>query len=524
MSIKDSTVNKVREIPLTEILKAESIAFKKNGRESVTLCPWHNDSSPSLTINDDKGLCFCFACGGGSDSIAYVRQKFGLSFVEAIERIAIKHQIPIEYDNIDPQEAIKIAEERKRMYTELQTKQGRFRYNIKSEYGASARQWLKGRGVTPEASRYFELGWATSGYFSDRITIPIHDHKGNIVGFTGRVITQDVSTQKYKNSPASEIFNKSNLIFNEHRALEAARTSGSLIFVEGHLDVVAMWQAGIRNVVAMQGTAAPPIESIKRLTRHCKRFILCYDGDAGGHSAIEHFVKVAGPLACSGELTLTIAKLPEGKDPDDCIQEGIDLYSIIEEAPQWLDWQIDFWLANIDRSDTHKFSKIEAAIRKLVESIKSPALRQYYVDKSASILSKDIKSASKLAKNWNKSLPKLKHAGSWDKPTPAWTRYQSEKRILRHYVHFSESRKELQPLMQHLQLPSHIWLWNRITEIELFTENLTPSMVMTVLAVSEPQYMRTLRPIVCPTITLRSERGIMEHAKSILLTRIEVDA
>lgn len=524
MAIKDSTIERVRQVPLTGILEGEKIPYKRIGREAVTLCPWHNDSNPSLTINDDKGICFCFACGGGSDGIDYVQQRFGLSFADAIIRIADRHEITVEYDDLDPEEALRIAQQRKQAIDALKGQQQRFRDGIRSQDAGNARQWLIGRGITPEASRHFELGWGgVDHYFGSRVTVPIHDHRGTLVGFTGRQIDDTHSGQKYKNSKDSALFSKGALVFNEHRAAQAARLAGYMVFVEGHFDVISMWQYGVQNVVATQGTTSPTIESIKRLMRHCRRFVLAYDGDQGGQKAIEHFVAVAGSLACRGELTLTVAQLPQGMDPDDCIRKGIDLHGIIEGAPQWLDWQIDCWLAGLDRSDTHRFSKVEAAVREFVESIKSPALRQHYVDKASKVLSADTKAAAKLAQAWNKSLPKLRHNGTWSRPTPSWMRSQVERRALRSYVHFPATRARLRPVLGALQGPSHVWLWNRLQEIEALSNEVTPSMVKAILAVCEPQYVRVLRPLVSPTIKMENQAGILDHAERVLSQNVEVD-
>jgi len=523
MAIKDSTIERVRQLPISEVLAGEGIDLKKIGREFVALCPWHNDSNPSLTVNDQKNLCFCFACGGGSDAIAFVEQKFGLSFADAIQRIAEKNGIDVEYDNLDPEEALRIAAERRRLIDTVAAHHARYRAELPLDGGRVAIEWLKARGVKPETSREFGLGYASMGYFEGRVTVPIHDHRGTMVGFTGRRVVDDSSPQKYKNSPSSSIFDKGALIFNEHRAVEAARVAGFMVFVEGHFDVISMWQHGIKNVVATQGTAAPSPASIQRIMRQCRRFVLCYDGDAGGNTAVEAFIKVAGPLACRGELTVTVAQLPEGSDPDSCIRDGIDLFSIIEAAPQWLDWQIDCWLRNVDRSDTHRFSKIESAVRSLVESIKSPALRQFYIDKAAKVLAEDPASAAKLAKNWSKSLPRLSQSSQWARPVPAWVRSQVERRVLRLYIHCPESRPRLRPLMENLDGPSHVWLWNRLSELESHALGLTPSLVMAILAVCEPHYTRTLRSIAIPTIKVIQEDGIMEHAEKVLLSSTETD-
>lgn len=524
MGLSDSTVAGVRAVPITEILSAEEIPFKRIGREAVTLCPWHADTHPSLTVNDDKNICFCFACGGGSDGIAYVQQKFGLSFSDAVIRIAEKHDIAVAYDNITPEQAARIAKTRQAALLRVVNAHKRYRAQLKEDGGEIARDWILERGLLPATSKEFELGWSKEGWLGGRIVVPIHDHRGNLVGFTGRALTAEAAEEgKYKNSANSDIFDKDAIIFNEHRAGVEARRAGYLMFVEGHFDVISLWQHGIRNVVATQGTAGPTIHTIKRLMRHTRRFVLCYDGDQGGMKAVEQFVAIAGRLACDGEITLSVVQLPAGKDPEDCIKAGIDLHSMIEEAPQWLDWQLDVWLASIDRSDTHRFSQIEKAVRSLVESIASPALRQYYVDKASKLLSSDVKAATKLAKSWVKDLPRTRLHSTWSKPTPAWTRSQVERRALRAYIHFRQHRADIRPVLDCLENPSSTWLWGRLKEIEALNPAFGPYEVMAVLAVSEPHYLRLLRPLAVPTIKLEWSEAILQHAERVLRQRLEIN-
>jgi DNA primase len=524
LAIRDSTVEQVRQVPVTQVLKNEGIEMKRVGREAVTLCPWHNDSNPSLTLNDDKNICFCFACGGGSDAIAYIQQYHSLSFSDAVARIAEKNGIDVLFDDLDPAEALRAAEERRRRQEAIDKQQDAFRSGIQSRHGIDARAWLLSRGIRPETCREFGIGWARDGRFARRVTVPIHDHRGSLVGFTGRTI-DDVTDEnrKYVNSSSSDLFQKGALVYNEHKAIRAARSNGFLVFVEGHFDVIQMWQYGIPNTVAIQGTAAPMLQSIKRLSRYCKRFVLCYDGDSGGRKAIQNFVDVCGLMACKGEVSITVASLPEGSDPDDCIRNNVDLHGIIESAPQWLDWQIDNWLNEVDRSDTHRFSQIETAIRKLVESITSPALRQHYIDKASKVLTDNQKSAVRLAQKWRQDLPAIRVSAQWEKPDPAWTRHQVEKRAIRAYIHVPECRERLAPLMHHLQTPSFSWLWGRIQELERLTENLDSHLLMSVLVVAEPQYLRTLRPIVVPTIEVSMDDGTYSHIERTMSSTLAMD-
>jgi DNA primase len=521
MSISEGTLIAIREIPITAVLESEQIPYRKIGHEAVTVCPWHNDTNPSLTLNDEKSMCFCFVCRGGSDSVDYIQQKFGLSFAEAVERIAFKHNLTVEYDNVDPELVAADAKKRRAALERNQLQQEEFRSALRDPRAQRIRDILDARGIEPATSRHFGLGYCRSGFFSDRITVPIRDHRGNLVGFTGRTTREDVKP-KYKNSENDDLFDKSKIVFNEHEALSAIREADSVIFVEGHFDVISLWQHGIRNSVAMQGTAAPSEAVIRRLSKRTKRFILCYDGDEGGRKATEQFLKVAGPMACRGELTISIVSLPEGQDPDQCVRdEDLDFYSLIENAPTWLDWQLDSWLRDIDRSDTARFSQIESTIRNFVESIQSPALRQYYIDKASKNLATDEKAASQIAKEWASNVKPVRSRRKWVKPTPAETRNSVERRLLRLYIHFSDLRDHCRSMMSKLQSPAHRWLWQRLLELEKHqTEPFGPHSVMAVLAVCEPHYTRQLRSLAVPTIRLKTNDGILNHIESVMDTSL----
>lgn len=517
MGISGATIRKIRNIAITAVLKAENIQFKKVGREAITKCPWHNDTNPSLTINDEKNLCFCFACGGGTDSIAFIQQVFGLSFSEAISRIADKQNIIVEYDNIDPEEARRVANERHRSLQVLKDQHTGFRSGIRSVSGLKAREWLISRDIRAETSKQFELGYTETGFFANRITIPIHDHRGNLVGFTGRDISCVDGSVKYKNSASSDIFDKKSLLFNEHRILDSARMNSRVIFVEGHFDVINMWQCGIKNVVASQGSSGPALESIKRLARYCKDFVLCFDADKGGLKAVEAFLSVASDLSLNGEINILVAELPAGMDPDDCIRSGIDLSTIIDNAKQWIEWRIDKLTENLNYSDTSKFAQIEETIRVLIAGIKSVALKQYYIDKATKILCQSTKNANRLAKEWLGTVPRTRASAQWVRPSRQWTNHQVERRILRLYLHCPETRESIHPLMSKLKSKDHVWLWSRIKELMDITKTVDIEMVRAVVAVAEPGYVRSVRSILMPTIQLQVNDGILEHAKSLIL-------
>lgn len=523
MNISESTIIAVKSIPITTLLEWEDIKFKRVGREAVTICPWHNDTNPSLTINDDKGFCFCFVCREGHDGIGFIQQKLGLSFADTIDRIALKAGIAIEYDNIDPEIVAKEARKRKAFYENINAEQEKYRSFLKDQRAERIRNFIDERGIEPGTCKHFGLGYAPSGFFADRITIPIHDHRGTLVGFTGRSTRNEIKP-KYKNSENSEFFDKSKLVFNEYRSIESIRDFDSVIFVEGQIDVISLWQYGIRNVVALQGTASPSEAIIRRIAKRSKRFILCFDGDTGGQKATELFLKTAGPIACRGEINISIASLPDGLDPDECIKNSdIDFYAIIESAVPWLDWQLDTWLRNLDRTDLARFAIVEKTIRDFVNSIESPALRQYYIDKASRILANDEKASSQLAKDWINDLRPINIKRTWEKPGPHETRRLTERRLLRLYIHSLEARKSCRHLMENLQYPAHRWFWKRIVELEEYSSiSLSAQMVMTVLAISEPHYTRQFRSLAAPNVKISYNDGILTHIEKVMTTNLIV--
>lgn len=509
-SITDSTIKAVRSVNFLDILESEGIVFKKNGREAVTLCPWHNDKRPSLTVNPARNFCFCFVCQIGQDNIGFLRQHLSLSFSDTVLRIAQKHNIEVLYDNIDPEQAAKEAAKRAYIKKKLEDEQQLYRDNLRSDSGIEARKYIDERKIKPETSKFFGLGYSINGFFKERLTIPVHDHIGNIVGFTARGLYNWVMP-KYKNSASSETFDKSAILYNENRATRSIRENDSVIFVEGHLDVISMHQAGHKNVVAMQGTAAPSLSILNRLTRLTTRFILCYDGDPGGRKATEAFLSVAGRLSLTGKISINICDL-NSKDPDEYIQEYGNLHQVIENASPWLDYLIDKWLT-VSKSDTARFTEAERKTKELINSIQSPALRQHYINKVSIALADNKKDASELAKSFVNITKRP--VGQWTPMVPQQIRKTAERRLLRIYLHFVMIRADVRDLMDEIESPIYAWAWARIREIEDHTNaELVIDVFCAVLVVAEPHYLKQLRPLLRPTVSLSGQLETVDYIRS----------
>ena len=517
MAVSPQTLAAIKAAPLSALIESTGAKLKRVGHEFLTQCLWHDDSNPSLTVNDDKGFCYCHVCRGGGDAIDYVGQRHGLSWREAAQKAADILGVRFDTDEESPEEAAKRSAARKAAVLELEQEQASYSANFRDARAKRIKQIWLDRGLNKEAALEFGAGFAPGGFFAGRITLPIYNHRSELVGWTGRATkSKEEQPAKYKNSADSDLFNKKSLVFNEVRAKEAAREAGSIVFVEGHLDVVSMWVHGIRNVVALQGTGAPEKYVLDRLARTTKNFILCFDGDAGGEKAAEQFLKVAGPMALAGEINVNVVTLPKGQDPDEVIRSGGDLYSYLASAPSWLDWVIDTWAAALDKSDTAMVTDVENKLRGLIDGLRSKALRAHYIDKAARVLSTTSKEAEKLAKEWgNREF--FHETDSWKPRTPAQTRLAAERRLVRLYVHRPALRDALQPLLDRVTNPALLWLSKQLVLLnEYCTADLTPHSAMAIVAVAEPHYMMQLRTLIRPNVIIDDNSGVLSHLTGIM--------
>ena len=517
MGIKPQTLEKIKSAPLSKVVEACGGTLKKVGYEFVTECPWHDDTNPSLTISDRKGFCFCHVCREGGDATDYIQQKKGLAWREATEMAAGILGISVETDDANPEEVARRAAERKKALAALDKENQGYIANLHDKRAERIRQILKDRGFKKEAAVEFGLGFAPKGFFAGRITVPIYNHLNQLVGWTGRATGDQPG--KYKNTADNDLFHKKQLVFNEYRAIDAAKEAGSLIFVEGHLDVVTMWQHGIRNVVAMQGTAAPDLKVLERLARNVKSFILCYDGDAGGRKAVEQFLGVAQALALKGEININVATLPDGTDPDELLRKGGNLYNYIAEAPSWLDWVIDEWVSHLDLDDSAMVTNVEQKLKHLINSLRSKALRAHYIDRAARALSTTDKEAEKLAKGWETTRHETVTDEAWQPRSPHEARVAVERRMARIYVHCPHQREVLRPMFNNVTNPAVKWLCQRLLELEEFCNtDLTPHSVMAIVATAEPHYMNQLRTLVRPNVIIDDRPGVIHHISDIMVS------
>jgi DNA primase len=337
-------------LPVSEVVRGR-VKLVRAGREWKGLSPFNAEKTPSFFVNDQKMAWFDFSAGKNGNIFDFVMETDGLSFPDAVERLA--RDAGLALPRVSPEAE---AEEKARasLHDVLARAASFFSARLARGEGGAARAYLAGRGIDPELQGRFGLGYALPekyalrdhlagagipvptmieagllihgediavayDRFRDRIMFPIHDSGGRVIAFGGRALAKDAPA-KYLNSPETALFHKGAILYNHHRARKAAQSSGQLIVVEGYVDVIAMTSAGFDATVAPLGTALTP-EQCELLWKMAEEPILCFDGDRAGRKAAYRAIDVALPLIGPGR-SLGFALLPEGQDPDDLVHSG----------------------------------------------------------------------------------------------------------------------------------------------------------------------------------------------------------
>ena len=341
--LKDTTVESVKEkADFVELVEARTQLRKGGGGRYMGRCPFHEEKTPSFSVNGVDKLYYCFGCGAKGDLITFVRETEGLDFTGAIEWLADRFNVPVEYEESSPaQDAAR--HRRERLYALLDQAATYYARTLwETEAGSPARDYLKGRGLGEEACREFRLGLALGGnslarkaaavgftaeelraggllrrngadYFSRRLLFPLADARGRVVGFQARrLYDDDPLAAKYVNTPESELFHKGAVVYGLDTARAAIAREDRACVVEGNTDVIALRQTGLSPVVACMGTALTE-RQLSELGRLTKRLWLAFDGDAAGESATLRGME----LAVGQGFDVRVVALPAGIDPAD---------------------------------------------------------------------------------------------------------------------------------------------------------------------------------------------------------------
>ncbi len=378
---------------IVEVISECGVSLRAAGRDFKALCPFHTEKTPSFSVSVQKQIFYCFGCQTGGNVISFIQKHQGKSFIETVEWLA--DRLNIELPNQDP----RAIAERKR-YTTLEDL-NRFAvayYHhqlLKDPAGVPAKRYLHNRGVQASSVRSFQLGFAKSarrelvkaatdkGFtiqqlvdvglikdeehgpqdrFWNRILFPIQNERGVPVGFGGRALSEE-HQPKYLNSPATALYDKSNILYNLEKARQSVYKAQHLLLVEGYMDVIMLCQSGIENVVASSGTSLSENHA-RLIKRFVPEVVIVYDGDTSGFQAAQRGLD---RLLAEG-LRVRVALLPTGEDPDSFTrQHGVDAFTqLIDKAINLIEFQIQ---AAIQSQDIHRIDVKTQIVAELTETL-----------------------------------------------------------------------------------------------------------------------------------------------------------
>jgi DNA primase len=409
MRYPSSLLDEIRaRLPVSSVV-GRRVQLQRRGREFVGLSPFKAEKTPSFTVNDRKGFYHCFSSGEHGDIFGFLMKTEGLSFAEAIERLAAEAGVPLPKPSARESEN---EDKRARLMAAMEAAARHFETNLASSRGREAREYLDRRKIPPQLAKRFRMGLATGGRFDlrehlaglgfataemveaglliagddipvpydrfrERLIIPILDLRNKVIAFGGRTLAPD-GKPKYLNSPESPLFHKGSVLFNAGSARQAAHEAGAIYVVEGYLDVVAMVGAGIDNAVAPLGTALTEAQ-LGLLWRMAGEPVLCFDGDVAGQKAAQRAVETALPQLAPGR-SLRFAFLPEGLDPDDLIRQqgSAALKATLARTAPLIDV---LWARERDSAPSNtpeRRAELERRIAQLVQRIGDPQVRDHY--------------------------------------------------------------------------------------------------------------------------------------------------
>jgi DNA primase len=361
--------------------------LKRAGTEFRALCPFHQEKTPSFFVNPSKQSYYCHGCGAGGAVFQFLMQYENIDFPEAVRRLASRAGIAIIVEELSQEEELKQSLRKRLLRLHFEASAWYHNNLLRTKAAAHARSYLQSRGVNIETAKRWQIGYApktwdslvhwatTSGFtkeelmasglakpreegnprsriydrFRDRLMFPIHNDFGEVVAFSGRILDPDASGGKYVNSPETPLFSKGNLLFGLHQSKRFIANARQAVVLEGQLDLITTFEAGIQNVVAPQGTALTARQAAL-LHRFADEVVLFFDADAAGQKAAERALEV---LFAAG-LQVKIGEMPPGEDPDSLIRKsGSDAFRArVESAEDFFDFEVNHKLSATESKTT----------------------------------------------------------------------------------------------------------------------------------------------------------------------------
>jgi DNA primase len=410
-------IDQIRDANDIVDLISEYVPLKKRGKNYVGLCPFHTEKDPSFNVIPTKQIFYCFGCQEGGNVIHFLMKHEKLGFVEAVKLLAKRANISLPKKSFDREK----TEQLDKLYYANQVANEYFQKNFYRENsGKKARQYLNRRGFDPEIIKQFSLGYApddwegltrfaktkdmemevlnqaglvvpraeSSGYydrFRNRIMFPIFNLSGKVVGFGGRVLDEK-NEPKYLNSPETPIYQKGKILYGLNFSKDEIRKKGSAVLVEGYMDLLSLYQAGTKNVVASSGTAFTP-DQARLLSRYAERIYLLFDADTAGQSATFRSVD----LLFSEGVEVFVVNLPKGEDPDSFVKKfgAEELAKKIEQAQTFIDFKRSSLPKDFEELSLKEQEKVIFDLADTAKKITDDVRRNLFVKKVAQVFKID---------------------------------------------------------------------------------------------------------------------------------------
>jgi DNA primase len=397
-------------LPISVVI-APYVALKKRGKVLIGLCPFHNEKGPSFNVNDEKGFYHCFGCGAHGDHFSFITEKTHIPFMDAVETLT--KQAGLVMPRFEKEGETKTSEEAKdakeALYNINEVACLYFEEQLRHPDFQNIRDYLKNRGMSGQVAAKFRLGYAparglvsalrqrgfseadgvTSGLliraddghvyerFRDRVMFPIQDSRGRVIAFGGRITT--TGEPKYLNSPETPLFHKGRQLYAHNMAVTTVRSGQQFVVVEGYMDVIALFQAGITVAVAPLGTALTA-EQISLMWRTCKNPILCFDGDNAGRKAAQRAAMVALEVLKPG-FTIEFSFMVAGEDPDSFLKKNssADMRDLLRHTTSLTDvlWQV--FMDGRSLVNPEDKAKARQDLVQLSYKINDPEVRHFYL-------------------------------------------------------------------------------------------------------------------------------------------------
>lgn len=399
-------INEIRSsVDIVDVI-GNYLPLERKGRNYMAVCPFHNDTHPSMSISPEKQIYKCFVCHHGGNVFTFLKDYLKISYIEAVKMVAEMGHVDIhEFDF--PEKKVQVDKEKEPFYLMHEEANKIYRHYLNTKLAIGANDYLNDRQMTQDIIDYFEIGYApdknillnafeklgynkmqafasglviesNQGYdrYHDRIMFPLHNSDGRIVGFSGRIYKQNNHESKYMNSPESKIFIKGETLYNYHRVKEAVREENAIIVLEGFMDVIALYKIGIKNAVAIMGTALTK-GHLHLLRRYTKNIILCLDGDRAGKSAM---MKCIDELIPAG-FQVSVVAIPDNKDPDEYIKDkGKEEFIYLLKNPlSAVSFKMNYFYEDMNKDNYEDRRKYLQTMVEIIARIDDFVDRDYYV-------------------------------------------------------------------------------------------------------------------------------------------------